>query len=289
MQRCWRCARRRWRSARRRSRSAECGAGRGSRRRSGWRCSARSAGERCGCRGTGSISAVVVGLLAIAAVAYLWRRLRGRGGGAARRLAGGTDRAAAASLPFVVEGHFGILGTSFNPDMSQHLLAADRLADGQGGQLLHQGYPLGPHAIVVALHKGLGIGLVQGFSGLTVAVAVLAPLTALAAFAELRPLPRTAGALVVGLAYWSPPTSPRAPSRRRCRRCFVLAFALALREVGPRLAGSAPALRPGGPDRRRLRLRLQLPGPDLAGWRSGPLADRLCRGWHGLGVLARSP
>ena len=29
----------------------------------------------------------------------------------------------AASLPFIVEGRFGILGTSFNPDMSQHLLA----------------------------------------------------------------------------------------------------------------------------------------------------------------------
>ena len=38
---------------------------------------------------------------------------------------------AAASLPFVAEGHFGILGTSFNPDMSQHLLAADRLAHGE--------------------------------------------------------------------------------------------------------------------------------------------------------------
>ena len=34
----------------------------------------------------------------------------------------------AASLPFAVEGHFGILGTGFNPDMSQHLLSADRLA-----------------------------------------------------------------------------------------------------------------------------------------------------------------
>ena len=33
-----------------------------------------------------------------------------------------------ASLPFAVEGRFGILGTSLNPDMSQHLFAADRLA-----------------------------------------------------------------------------------------------------------------------------------------------------------------
>ena len=62
----------------------------------------------------------------------------------------------AASLPFVVEGHFGILGTGFNPDMSQHLLATDRLADGAGSAAAHQGYPLGPHAVVVALNKGLG-------------------------------------------------------------------------------------------------------------------------------------
>ncbi len=50
---------------------------------------------------------------------------------------------AAASLPFAVEGHFGILGTSFNPDMSQHLLATYRLAEGVSSPLLHQGYPLG--------------------------------------------------------------------------------------------------------------------------------------------------
>jgi len=85
--------------------------------------------------------------------------------------------------------------------MSQHLLAADQLAQGHSGQLIHQGYPLGPHSIAVALNKGLDIGLVKGFSGLTVAVAVLAPLSALAAFRDLRALPRTAAALLVGLAY----------------------------------------------------------------------------------------
>ena len=38
----------------------------------------------------------------------------------------------AASLPFIVEGRFGILGTGLNPDMSQHLFAADRLAQARG-------------------------------------------------------------------------------------------------------------------------------------------------------------
>lgn len=180
--------------------------------------------------GDGVVSAIVVLVLAIAAVAYLWGRLEG--GGEALRAGWPVALVAllAASLPFVVEGHFGILGTSFNPDMSQHLLTADRLAHGQSSQLLHQGYPLGPHAIVVALNKGLGAGLVQGFSGLTVAVAVLAPLTALAAFAKLKPLPRTAGALVVGLAYVVASYFAQGDFKETMQALFLLAFALSLRE-----------------------------------------------------------
>ena len=136
----------------------------------------------------------------------------------------------AASLPFAVEGHFGILGTSFNPDMSQHLLAADRLAEGQSSQLLNQGYPLGPHSIVVALNKGLDVGLVQGFSGLTIAVAILASLTALAAFRDLPAIPRTAGALLVALAYVVASYFAQGAFKETIQALFLLAFVLALRE-----------------------------------------------------------
>jgi len=180
--------------------------------------------------GDGVLSAIVVLGLVVAAVAYLWGRLEG----GAEALRAGWPVAIiallAATLPFAVEGHFGILGTGFNPDMSQHLLATDRLANGHGSQLLNQGYPLGPHAIVVALNKGLGIGLVQGFSGLTVAVAVLAPLTALAAFSNLKPVPRTAGALVVGLAYMAVSYLAQGAFKETMEALMVLAFALALRE-----------------------------------------------------------
>jgi uncharacterized membrane protein (UPF0136 family) len=180
--------------------------------------------------GDGVGSAILVAALTVASIAYLWGRLEG----GAEALRAGWPVALlallAASLPFAVEGHFGILGTSFNPDMSQHLLAADRLAHGHGSQLLHQGYPLGPHAIVVALNKGLGIGLVQGFSGLTVAVAVLAPLTALTAFSHLKAVPRTAGALVVGLAYVVASYFAQGAFKETMQALFVLAFALALRE-----------------------------------------------------------
>lgn len=134
----------------------------------------------------------------------------------------------AASLPFAVEGHFGILGTGFNPDMSQHLLATDRLADGHSSQLLDQGYPLGPHAIVVAVHGG---GIVQGFDGLTIAIAVIASLTALAAF-DSAPRPyRVAGALVVGLTYMAASYLAQGSFKETMQALFVLAFVLALREA----------------------------------------------------------
>jgi hypothetical protein len=135
----------------------------------------------------------------------------------------------AASLPFAVEGHFGILGTGFNPDMSQHLLAADRLADGHSSQLLEQGYPLGPHAIVVAVYSG---GIVQGFDGLMIAVAVIAAVTALVAF-DTPPRPyRVAGALVVGLAYMVASYYAQGAFKETMQALFVLAFVLALREAG---------------------------------------------------------
>lgn len=178
--------------------------------------------------GHGSISAIVVLVLVALSLVYL------QGKGVWREALGGWPvlviAAFAASLPFIVEGHFGILGTSFNPDMSQHLLAADQLAHGHVGQLQHQGYPLGPHSIVVALNKGLDIGLVKGFSGLSVAVAVLAPLTALAAFRERPALVRTAAALVVGLAYVVASYFAQGDFKETIFALFLLGFVLCLRE-----------------------------------------------------------
>jgi hypothetical protein len=167
----------------------------------------------------------------VAAVAYLWRRVDGVGEALSAAWPVALGALAAASLPFVVEGHFGILGTGFNPDMSQHLLAADRLAAGADSQLLAQGYPLGPHGVVVALEKGLGINLVQGFSGLTVAVAILAPLTALTAFADQPPLRRTAAALLVGLPYLVASYFAQGAFKETMQALFVLALLLALREA----------------------------------------------------------
>jgi hypothetical protein len=181
--------------------------------------------------GHGVVSAVAVLLLTATAVAYF----RGRLGDGGEALGVGAPVAllalAATALPFVAEGHFGILGTGFNPDMSQHLLAAHRLAEGQGSQLLHQGYPLGPHAVVVALNKGLGIGLVPAFTGLTIAVAVLASLTALTAFRDHPPALRIPASLVVGLAYMVASYFAQGAFKETMQALFFLAFVLSLREA----------------------------------------------------------
>ena len=181
--------------------------------------------------GDGVLSAIAVLVLTIAAVIYLWGRVEGTGEALAAGWPVALGALLATALPFVAEGHFGILGTSFNPDMSQHLLAVDRLAEGNPSQLLVQGYPLGPHAIVVALNKGLGIGLVQGFTGLTISVALLASLTALAAFRDLPAIPRTAGALLVGLAYIVASYFAQGAFKETMQALYLLAFVLALREA----------------------------------------------------------
>jgi hypothetical protein len=185
--------------------------------------------------GDGMSTAFVVLALFAASVFFLWKRLED-GGGALR--AGGPVALlalVATALPFAVEGHSGILGTSFNPDMSQHLLAADRLAHGEGSQLLHQGYPLGPHSIAVALTKGLGIGLVQGFTGLTIAVAVLTSLTALTAFRDQPAYLRIPASLVVGLTYMVASYFAQGSFKETIQALFFLAFVLALREASQNL------------------------------------------------------
>ena len=180
--------------------------------------------------GNGVVSAVAVLVLTLASLAFVRRRIHAFGMAVLIGAPVGLIALAAASLPFLVEGHFGILGTGFNPDMSQHLLATDRLGHGAGSELLRQGYPLGPHAIVVALHAGLGIGLVQGFAGLTTAVAVLAPLTALTFFEDEAPGRRAAGALLVGLPYVVASYFAQGAFKEVMQALYLLAFVLALRE-----------------------------------------------------------
>jgi hypothetical protein len=142
----------------------------------------------------------------------------------------------AASIPFIVEGRFGVLGTGFNVDMSQHLFVADWLADSDGPEpgLVKQGYPLGPHGLAVASAEAGGGNLVEGFSGLTIAVPVLAALCALAALRDLPPLRRAIGAVLVGLPYLVASYLAQGQFKELLQGLFLLGFALCLHELATR-------------------------------------------------------
>lgn len=190
--------------------------------------------------GEGTAAAIVLGALAAGAALYL----RGRVHGFADALRVGVPIVAlalvAASLPFLVEGRFGILGTGLNPDMSQHLFAADRLAGSGSERLITSGYPLGPHAVAVAL-AALGPSLVQAFGGLTIATALataLAPLGLLGRVARWR---RLAVALLVGFAYMTAAYLTQGAFKETLQALFLLAFALGLGQlVRGRLAAPGP-------------------------------------------------
>jgi hypothetical protein len=197
--------------------------------------------------GDGLASAVAVGLASAAALAYLVGRVSGLRSVVRIGLPVAALAAVAASLPFLVEGRFGILGTGLNPDMSQHLFATDRLAHGEGGRLLDQGYPLGPHALVVAVSKGTGASLVHVFGGLTLAVSVAAALAPLALLAPLAAWRRVVGALVVGMAYMTSSYLIQGAFKETMQALFVLGFAIGLHELA---AGGLTGGR--GPRRRSL-------------------------------------
>src|ERR687897_436929 len=72
----------------------------------------------------------------VAASALALLVLAGRVAGVGEAVRQGLPAAAvtllAAPIPFIVEARFGVLGTGFNVDMSQHLFAADWLGDPGG-------------------------------------------------------------------------------------------------------------------------------------------------------------
>ena len=72
--------------------------------------------------------------------------------------------------------------------MASHLLFTEWISSHAGPtpDLIKDGYPLGPHAIVAATAKVSGASLIEGFAGLTGAIAVLLALTAYGALGGIR-------------------------------------------------------------------------------------------------------
>src|SRR5581483_5863566 len=189
--------------------------------------------------GNGAAAAIAVGVVVAVSVAYLLGRVTGLRPALGVGLPALLGAVIAASLPFIVERRFGILGTGLNPDMSQHLFAANRLAHGEGSRLLVQGYPLGPQALVVAVSKATGASLVHAFDGLVLAIAACATPAPLALVERLAPWRRTVAALLVGLPYLVASYLIQGAFKETMEALWVLAFAIGLHQL------SRSALVPG--------------------------------------------
>lgn len=136
-----------------------------------------------------------------------------------------------ASIPLIANGRVGILGVGLvNDDMAYHLLIADWLNTrvGEMPVLIHQGYPVGPHALVAGLSEGLGTGLIEGFAGLTLAIPVLTALVAFGALGGLRRVPRVVAAALVALPYLAVAYLAQEAFKEPIEALFLLAFALLL-------------------------------------------------------------
>jgi hypothetical protein len=149
-----------------------------------------------------------------------------------RMLPVGIAALAAVSIPFAAEGHFGVLGSGFNVDMSQHLFAASWLADPEGlsPSLLRNGYPLGPHALAVAADRVTG-ELSIAFTGVTIAVPVVAALAAVAALDGLSRLRTLVVSALTALAYLVASYLAQGAFKELFEAAFLLGFALWLRDL----------------------------------------------------------
>ena len=205
--------------------------------------------------GRAATAAVVLFLFSLAAAGYLsW--MRRRGGTTARGDRGRAWLIAAAAtvvgaalitaIPFAASGRVGILGQGLvNDDMASHLLFTEWLSTGRGAtpELVVDGYPLGPHALVGAAAKLTGASLVEAFAGFTGALAALLGLTALAALRGRGPWLGAGAALLVAFSYLSAAYLAQGAFKEPLLALALLAFCLSLPLLRARLrdAGSRAA------------------------------------------------
>ncbi|MGI8727053.1 MAG: hypothetical protein ACR2K6_05165, partial [Solirubrobacterales bacterium] len=135
------------------------------------------------------------------------------------------------SIPFAVAGEVGVLGAGLlNDDMASHLLIADYVREPSGfvPTFIRGGYPIGPHAVVVALAEINRSGLEQVFSGFTIALAPLLALTSLSVLGHLSRPRRALGAIMVAIAYLGVSFVVSGAFKEPLMSLILLAFALLL-------------------------------------------------------------
>jgi hypothetical protein len=181
-------------------------------------------------------AAVVTGVALIACVFVF-----GRDGGELGTVRAGAVLAALgaallAAIPFMVNGRIGILGQGLvNDDMASHLLFTEWVTSHSGPtpDLIKDGYPLGPHAIVAAAAKVSGASLIEGFAGLTGAIAALLALTTYGALPGVRGWLRFPAAVLAASPYLATAYLAQGAFKEPMLGLALVGFALALPAVRP--------------------------------------------------------
>jgi hypothetical protein len=156
------------------------------------------------------------------------------------------------AIPFATSGRVGILGQGLvNDDMASHLLFTEWIGSHAGPtpDLIKDGYPLGPHAIVAATAKVSGASLIEGFAGLTGAIAVLLALSAYGALEGLRGWLRVPAAVLAASPYLAAAYLAQGAFKEPLLALALLGFVLALpalRGIWSGTGGSARAAIPLG-------------------------------------------
>ncbi|HET8975731.1 MAG TPA: hypothetical protein VFN15_03795 [Solirubrobacterales bacterium] len=212
--------------------------------------------------GHGVSAAVASGVALVAAVVVLARSRAPMGPVRIGALVAVIAAALVVAIPFASSGRVGILGQGLiNDDMASHLLFAEWVdaREGPTPDLIEEGYPLGPHAIVSATSKVTGADLVESFAGLTGAIAVLAALTAFGALRGVRGWLRAPAAALAALPYLGAAYLAQGAFKEPLLGLALVGFALSLPALARAWSGA------GGVDRRAAWRAALVPGVVAAG------------------------
>jgi hypothetical protein len=186
-------------------------------------------------------AAVAAGIALIAAFVLFGRSSAPTGKVRAGAIVAVLGAALLAALPYLVSGRIGILGQGLiNDDWASHLLFAEWVDTHAGPtpDLIEDGYPLGPHAIVAAAAKVTGASLLEAFAGLTGAIAVLLALTAYGALPRVNGLLRAPAAILVSTPYLAAAYLSQGAFKEPMLALALIGFALALPAVRPAWSGN---------------------------------------------------
>jgi len=221
--------------------------------------------------GHGTAAALAAGLVVAASVWVLVPRLGELGPVRVGAIAAALIAAAAVAIPFATSGRVGILGQGLvNDDMASHLLFTEWVdtREGPTPDLIEDGYPLGPHAVVSAVSKASGASLVQGFAGLTGAIVLLAALTAYGALGGVREWLRAPGATLAAVPYLGAAYLAQGAFKEPMLALALVGFALSLPALRECWRGYSPTIVSTFDDRGRRWMRgqalLALPGGVIA-------------------------